>query len=333
MELDELFANFPRGKEDKPVCMPTGSLTFDPYDIDGGYTDLDAAAAGCIILMFTKNMDPAVAGRATLDGTPLPKCILRCMPQMGGLWVVGIGLRGYAAENGKTYTLRVEGFQDTDGNEMDPQEFPIDVPPMEEPKEEYAAHEELALQAAREGIVLLKNNGILPLRSGSVLNLFGKGVRRFRGSAAGAGQINPRYRVEVLDAAEPDFVLNRELADFYRLELDLCPPEDMLQRAKALSDTAVMFIERGARENKDNNTAKGGFYLTDEEEILLATLRRTFAHLVVILNVGHPIDVRFAEKYGVDAVLYNGFGGMLAGRALVDVLCGRVSPSGKLPDT
>ena len=333
MELDELFASFPRGKEDKPICMPTGSLIFDPYDIDGGYTDLDAEAAGCIVLMFTKNMDPTVAGRATLDGVPLPKCILKCMPQMMGLWVVGIGLRGFATENGKTYTLRVEGFVDADGNEMNPQEFPIDVPPMQEPKEEYAAHERIALQAAREGIVLLKNNGILPLPQGSVLNLFGKGMHRFRSSAAGAGQINPRYRVDILDAAEPDFVLNRELADFYRPELDLCPPEDMLQRAQELSDTAVMFIERGARENKDNNSSKGGYYLTDEEDALLAALRRTFAHMVVILNVGYPMDVSFVEKYDVDALVYNGFGGMLAGQALVDVLCGREAVSGKLPDT
>ena len=333
MELDELFAQFPRGKEDKPICMPTGSLTFDPYDIDGGYTDLDPEAFGCIVLMFTKSMDPAFQGRATLDGVPLPKCVLKCMPQMMGLWVVGIGVRGYATENGKTYTLRVEGFVDTDGNEMNPQEFPVDVPPMGAPQEEYAAHEQVALQAAREGIVLLKNNGILPLPQGSVLNLFGKGVHRFRSSAAGAGQINPRYRVEVLDAAEPDFVLNRELADFYRPELDLCPTEDMLQRAKELSDTAVLFIERGARENKDNNSAKGGYYLTDEEEALLACLRKTFAHLVVILDVGHPVDVSFVEKYSVDAVVCNGFGGMLAGRALVDVLCGKENPSGKLPDT
>lgn len=333
MELDELFAQFPRGKKDKPICMPAGSLTFDPYDIDGGYTDLDPEAFGCVVLLFTKNMDPAIQGRATLDGVPLPKCVLRCMPQMMGLWVVGIGLRGFATENGKTYTLRVEGFVDADGNEMNPQEFSIDVPPMETPKEEYAAHEQVALQAAREGIVLLKNNGILPLVKGSVLNLFGKGIHRFRSSASGAGQINPRYRVEVLDAAEPDFVLNQELADFYRPELDLCPPEDMLQRAKKLSDTAVMFIERGARENKDNNSGKGSFYLSDEETALMICLRQTFAHLVVILDVGHPMDVTFVEKYSIDALIYNGFGGMLAGRALVDVLCGRENPSGKLPDT
>lgn len=333
MELQALLASLPRGKEDKPLALPTDDLTFDPGNIDGAYSMLDPAASGCVILMFSKDMDPAVSGRAFLDGAALPKCILKCMPQMMGLWVVGIGLRGYATEYGKTYTLRVEGFADTHGNVMDPQEFPITLPSMEQPRQEYADHEAVALQAAREGIVLLKNNGALPLQAGTVLNLFGKGIYRFRSSAAGAGQINPRYRVNLLDAAQPDFKLNRELVDFYRCDLDLCPDLGMLERARALSDTAVMLIERGARENMDNNSAKGGYYLTDREDALICALRERFKKLIVILNVGHPIDVGFAEKYSVDALLYNGFGGMLAGKALVDVLSGRENPSGKLPDT
>lgn len=333
MEFQELLASLPRGKEDKPLCLPTGELVFDPFNIDGAFADLDPAASGCIILMFSKPMDPAVPGRATLDGVRLPKCVLKSMPQMMGLWVVGIGLRGFATEPGKQYILHIEGFTDTDGNEMNPTDYPITVPAMEEPKPEYARHEDVALRAAREGIVLLENNGVLPLQQGSVLNLFGKGMYRFRTSAAGAGEINPRYRVGILDAAEPDFALNRELVDFYRYDLDLCPPEDILLRAKAQADTAVMLIERGAKENKDNNSAKGSFYLTDEEDALLRALRHTFSHLVVILNVGHPIDVSFVKEYSVDAVLYNGFGGMLAGRALVDVLCGKETVSGKLPDT
>ena len=333
MELHEILASLPRGKEDKPLCLPTDDLVFDPCNIDGAYYNLDPAASGCVILMFSKAMDPSVSGRATLDGVALPKCVLRSMPQMGGLWVVGIGIRGYATQFGKQYTLHVEGFCDTDGNEMNPQDFVITVPAMEEPQSRYAEHELVALRAAREGIVLLKNNGVLPLACGSALNLFGKGINRFRTSASGAGEINPRYRVNLLDAAEQDFVVNRELAGFYNYELDLCPPADILERAMALSDTAVMLIERGARENRDNNTEKGCYYLTDEEDALLATLRQNFAHLVVVLNVGHPMDVSFVEKYNVDAVVYCGFGGMLAGRALADVLCGRENPSGKLPDT
>lgn len=55
--------------------------------------------------------------------------------------------------------------------------------------------------------------------------------------------------------------------------------------------------------------------------------------MIAVLNVGYPIDVSWAERYGVDALVYNGLGGMLAGPALLDVLTGVENPSGKLPDT
>ena len=331
MELNELLASLPRGKNDKPLCMPTDDLVFDIWNIDGKYGHLDPDASGCVVLMFSKPMDPEILGSATLDGIPLVKVALRAMPQMGGLWVVGIGVRGLAVQPGKQYTLHVEGFRDTDGNEMTPQDFTVTVPAMESPKARYAAHEEIALRAAREGIVLLKNNGALPLAQGSALNLFGKGIYRFRTSAGGAGEINPRYRIGILDGAKDTFKVNPELVDFYRYDLDLCPPADMLDRARVRSDTAVIFIERGANENRDNNSARGSYYLTDAETALLKTLRATFARLVIVLNVGHPMDVSFAEC--CDALIYNGLGGMLAGQALMDVLSGAENPSGKLPDT
>ena len=53
----------------------------------------------------------------------------------------------------------------------------------------------------------------------------------------------------------------------------------------------------------------------------------------MILNTGYPMDVRWAEKCDVDGLVYLGFGGMLAGTALLDILTGRENPSGKLPDT
>ena len=335
MELHEILASLPRGKEDKPLAFPIDDLVFDPNDIDGRYYHLTEEASGCAVLMFSKPMDPGVPGRATLDGVALPKTALRSMPQMMGLWVVGVGLRGFAAEPGRTYTLHLEGFADTDGNTMDPQDFAVSVPAVGQPLPRYAEHEQVALRAAREGIVLLKNSGVLPFARGTVLNLFGKGIYRFRTSAAGAGEINPRYRVDLMGALKEDshFSVNGELVDFYRWDMDLVPPADMLARAQEKSGTAVMLIERGARENRDNHSGKGSFLLTSEEEALLAALRANFTRLVVILNVGHPMDVTFAEKYAVDALVYNGLGGMLAGRALLDVLSGRENPSGKLPDT
>lgn len=334
MELQDILSALPRGKEDKPLLLPIDDLTFDPWDIDGRHFEQSPEASGCVVLMFSKNMDPNIPGKAYLDGMEVHKCALRSMPAMMGLWVVGISLRGYATEPGRTYLLRVEGFADTDGNVMQPTEYPVRVPQMPKPEGKYAEHENVALCAATEGIVLLKNENALPLPGGSYVNFFGS-LGRFRTAAAGAGNVNPRYRVGIRQAVEADdrFCLNRELADWYSHDDMPIPDVAMLSRAREKSDTAIMLIDRSARESRDNHSGKGGFLLADAEEELLNALHRHFSKLIVILNVGHPIDVTFAERYAVDAVLYNGFGGMLAGQALWDVLCGDKNPSGKLPDT
>ena len=88
-----------------------------------------------------------------------------------------------------------------DGNEMNPQDFTVRGVEKVKPKPEDAAHEQIALEAAREGIVLLKNEAeVLPLKKGTVLNLFGRGIHEFRIGAVGAGKINPRYSVNFVEA-------------------------------------------------------------------------------------------------------------------------------------
>ena len=73
--------------------------------------------------------------------------------------------------------------------------------------------------------------------------------------------------------------------------------------------------------------------MTDEEETLIRSLSEAFNHVVLILNVGYPMDLSFMDTCKVDAVLYTGFGGMYGGKAIMDVLLGRYNPSGRLPDT
>ena len=182
------------------------------------------------------------------------------------------------------------------------------------PKPEHAMREEVAYRAAAEGIVLLKNNGILPLEKGQEIHLLGTAGEGFHIDAGGAGKTNPSYKVTLADA----FAANDAL---------------IVKKEDEAADTAIYVLGRASGENRENTTKKGEYYLTDEEDALLAKLKETHKHLVVILNVGYPMDVRFVEKYDVDALIYNGFGGMNAGAALYDVLCGIINPSGKLPDT
>jgi len=336
MGMEEFFASLPRGKEDKPLLFGAGPLVYDFHDIDGLYFMLDRKLSGCMILMWAKPMDPSVEGRVTLDGKPVENYVLQPMEVMGGLWILGVPLRGLVTEYGREYALHVEGFTDTDGNEMNPQDMTVTGIEKTEPQPENAEHEAIALQAAREGIVLMKNeNKALPLEKGTVLNLFGKGVHEFRTGAVGAGKINPRYTVSFVEAVQMDqeYFLNEELAEFYGCDEDRIPPVEMLQRAKKKSDTAIMMITRASGENMDSSSAKGEYYLTDEEENLIKILTQIFSRTIVVLNVGYPVDVSFARRYCVDSLVYLGLAGMLAGPALLDVLTGRENPSGKLPDT
>ena len=336
MGMEDFFAQLPRGKEDKPLLFGMGEFVYDFHDIDGLYFMLDRRFSGCMILMWAKPMNPDVKGIVTLDGRDIKQYVLTSMAQMGYMWILGVPLRGLVREYGKEYTLHVEGFADTDGNTMNPQNFTIKGIDKIEPQPKYAKHEAVALQAATEGIVLLENkHKLLPLAKGTTMNLFGKGIHQFRNGAVGAGKITPRYSVDFIEAIRnsEEFVLNEELVDFYSCDADEIPSAEILERARKKSDIAVMLISRAAGENMDSSSAKGEYYLSVAEETLMKALAKEFAHLVVILNVGYPIDVTFVERYGVDALLYTGFGGMMGGQAIVNVLSGKENPSGKLTDT
>lgn len=334
--MEDYFSQLPTGKEDKPLLFGMGPLEYDFHDIDGLYFMLGRQLSGCLLMMWSKPMNPQVMGIVTLDGKAVDGCVNRYMETMGNMWILGIPLRGLVTEYGREYQLHVEGFADADGNTMSPQDFTVKGIEKTEPKPEYAEHEQIALAAAQEGIVLLKNErGALPLKKGETLNLFGKGVHEFRIGAVGAGKINPRYSVNFIEAVRSggDYSLNEELIAFYGCDRDELPPEDMMIRAKVKSDIGIVFLSRAAGENQDASTEKGEYYLSTEEEALIAKVSETFDKTIVILNVGYPIDVTFAERYRIEGLIYLGFAGMLAGPALLDIMSGTVNPSGKLPDT
>lgn len=323
-------------KKDKPVLLPMGPLEYDFHDIDGLYFMLDRKLSGCLLMLWDRPMNPRVDGIVTLNGKRITGLVNQYMEAIGQMWILGIPLRGLVTEYAREFKLHVEGFEDVYGNKMNPQDFQLNSVEKENQKAEYAEHEKIALEAAREGIVLLKNeNHVLPIEKGETLNLFGKGVHEFRIGAVGAGKINPRYSVNFVEAVREskEYTLNEELVAFYGCDQDLVPPEELLEKAKKTSDTAFVFLTRAAGENQDASSAKGEFQLSDDEEALIEKVSATFAKTVVILNVGYPIDMTFVHRYPVDGLVYLGFAGMFAGSALLDVLSGKVNPSGKLPDT
>ena len=170
-------------------------------DVDGRMFMLDHGFSGCLVVRFTKEMDESVYGSVTCSGRELPKGLIKKMEVAGGIQMFGIPVRTVCTEYGKEYTLHLEGFMDTDGNRMEPQDIVVKTLPKPVIDPDYAEHDTVALCAAREGIVLLKNEDhVLPLASDCEIEVEGAGM--FRLGAVGAGKINPRYYMNLKRALD-----------------------------------------------------------------------------------------------------------------------------------
>ena len=213
-----------------------------------------------------------------------------------------------------------------------------------------------ARKAAAEGCVLLKNNGVLPLKKTGVA-VFGRCQLDwfFVGYGSG-GDVHPPYRVNLMDGLKSCGVpCDETIADAYKAwtseeehkadhgwwghwpmshpEMPLDP--QFVREAAQRQETAIVVIGRAAGEDRENTLTKGSYYLTDEETTMLDTVSSAFANTVVILNIGSVMDMAWIERYEdrLSAVLIAWQGGMESGNAVADVLTGAVNPSGRLPDT
>lgn len=212
-----------------------------------------------------------------------------------------------------------------------------------------------ARRAAADGCVLLKNEGgVLPLGP-SAVSFFGRTQIDYLKSGTGSGGlVHTEYTVNIIDGvlANPKIKVNTELLEIYKawiaenpfdeghgwatepwFQKEYVPDDSVVRAAREKSDTAVIVIGRTAGEDRDNAAEKGSWYLTDEEEALLAVVSKYFEKTAVLLNVGNIIDMSWVEKYDIKAVMYIWQGGQEGGNAVADILCGDVSPSGRLADT
>ena len=224
---------------------------------------------------------------------------------------------------------------------------------------DYDRYKDLALEAISEGQVLLENKeNTLPLNKGAKVALFGRSQNHYYKSGTGSGgMVNVSRVVGILDAlkesaASGDIVLNEQVLSFYekyeeenpfkeadgwanaQWSVPEAPLEDSLVKASSMSsDYALFIIGRSAGEDQDNSLEEGSYLLSSLELDALKKVRAYFKKVIVVLNVGNIIDMKFVKDIGVDALLYAWQGGMLGGYGTVNVLLGKVNPSGKLPDT
>lgn len=221
---------------------------------------------------------------------------------------------------------------------------------------DYEKFKEVARAAAAEGIVLMKNDGdVLPLKKGSKLAVFGRSQMNYYKSGTGSGgMVNVDYVVGIYEALadSKDYKVNKSLREAYEKFVEENPfdsgagwasepwfqkemplSDAIVKKAAKESDTAVFIVGRTAGEDQDNKDAQGSFLLTDEEKKAMKTVCKFFDKMVVLLNVGNIIDMKWVSEINPSAVLYVWQGGQEGGNAVLDVLSGKVNPSGKLSDT
>ncbi len=111
-------------------------------------------------------------------------------------------------------------------------------------------------------------------------------------------------------------------------------PDEMIVSASEKAETAIITLSRFSAEGVDRRPQGGDYYLSDLEKRLIDRCCERFKKVIIVINSGATIDCEyFAENDKIGAVLFAWQGGMEGGSALADVLCGDVTPSGKMADT
>ena len=250
--------------------------------------------------------------------------------------------------------------------------------PLKEGQHVTASKEHITLskEAAKEGMVLLKNDkNLLPLRAGSRVALFGKGSFDYVKGGGGSGDVTVSYVRNLYDGLklqEDAVTLYEPLSDYYRndvkeqyakgaapgMTVEPSLPDELIEGAKAFADTAIITISRFSGEGWDRSSVEydgeynpwetetsmpkiageifedGDFYLTKKEKEMIQKVKENFVKVAVVLNIGGVIDTTwFKEDNAISSVLVAWQAGMEGGLAAAELLCGKASPSGKLPDT
>ena len=220
---------------------------------------------------------------------------------------------------------------------------------------DWKKYKDAAVDIAREGAVLIKNdNNALPVSRDSGIALFGRMQGNYYKSGTGSGgMVNVNHVYDIREGLkEAGAKLDEELISIYnewekenpvdpgvgwgqeRWSQEEMPVDDeLVNRMAAANEVAVIVIGRTAGEDRDNTAQKGAYYLSDGEELLLSKVCKAFSKSVVLLNVGNIIDMSWVTKYDPSAVMYVWQAGMYGGLAAGDLVMGAVSPSGCLTDT
>jgi beta-glucosidase len=195
------------------------------------------------------------------------------------------------------------------------------------------AHHKLAQKIASEGMVLLKNNGILPLKGQTRIAVIGSAAKHAHFQGGGSSHINPTRVAVPFDELQM-CAGEAELTYAEGYPQDNSFRQDLIDQAVSLAqaaETAVLYIALPSFKESEGYD-RTDLDLTDQQVALIQAVARVQPNTVVVLNNGAPVAMRlWIDK--VAAVLEAWMMGQAGGAAIAEVLFGKVNPSGKLAET
>ena len=226
------------------------------------------------------------------------------------------------------------------------------------------AHAAVTRQAASDGMVLLKNgNNSLPFgASVKTVAAFGNTSYEFIAGGTGSGAVNKAYTISLTDGLKNGgYLINDDLQGMYRKYIadvrakappsknpfaamlggiepvaEMAVSPDLAAKLADKNDIGLITLGRNAGEGYDRQAVEGDFYLTVTEKEMIKNVTEAFhakgKQVVVILNVAGVIETASWRDLP-DAILLAWQPGQEGGNSVVDVLSGKVNPSGKLAVT
>ena len=195
------------------------------------------------------------------------------------------------------------------------------------------AHHALAQQAAAEGVVLLKNNGILPLKDPQHIAVIGRSAEAAHFQGGGSSHINPT-KVTVPMNALKAAASGAEIAYVEGYPGNNAVRQDLIDQAVAIAssaDVAILYIALPTFKESEGYDRKD-LDLTDQQILLIKAVSAVQPNTIVVLNNGSPVTMSEWID-GVAAVMEAYMMGQAGGGAIADILYGKINPSGKLAET